>query len=147
MLEIFMDYYFFFKVHFCFSLYMVGVIWLVQIIHYPLFKQVGESAFIDYHKIHIQKTSSVIAVPMILEVLTGLYLLTFSELYRNNFIFLIAFALNVLIWIVTFFTSVPKHKILSKGANDRVLNALVRTNWIRTIAWTLRALLLFPLIK
>ncbi len=142
-----MDYYFFFKVHFCSTLYMLGVIWLVQIIHYPLFKLVGESTFTDYHKIHIQKTSSVIAIPMILEVLTGFYLFTFSELYRNNSLFLIAFALNVLIWIVTFFTSVPKHKVLSKGVDDSVLNALVRTNWIRTIAWTLRALLLFPLIK
>jgi hypothetical protein len=126
---------------------MVGVIWLIQIIHYPLFRLVGESTFIDYHKIHIQKTSIVIAVPMILEVLTGLYLFSFIELYRNNFMFLIAFALNVLIWLVTFFTSVPKHKILSKGVDDSVLNALVRTNWIRTMAWTLRALLLFPLIK
>jgi hypothetical protein len=126
---------------------MVGVIWLIQIIHYPLFRLVGESTFIDYHKIHIQKTSIVIAVPMILEVLTGLYLFSFIELYRNNFMFLIAFALNVLIWLVTFFTSVPKHKILSKGGDDSVLNALVRTNWIRTMAWTLRALLLFPLIK
>lgn len=147
MLEIFMDYYFFFKVHFCFTLYMVGIIWLIQIIHYPLFKQVGESTFIDYHKIHIQKTSLVIAGPMIMEVLTGLYLFTFIELYRNNLMFLIAFALNIIIWVVTFFISVPKHKILSSGPDHSVINALVRTNWLRTIAWTLRVFLLFPLLK
>lgn len=122
---------------------MTGVIWLIQIIHYPLFKLVGENTFNDYHKFHIHKTSLVIAIPMTLELLTGLYLITSNEIYRNNFIFLTAFTFLILIWIITFFISVPKHDILSKGFDELTITALIKTNWIRTIAWSIRAVFLF----
>ena len=126
---------------------MTGVIWLIQTIHYPLFKLVGESTFSDYHKNHIQKTSLVIAVPMILEIISGLYLLVFNEAYRNNSLFLSACALLLGIWLVTFFISVPKHNILAKGFNEAAVSSLISTNWIRTIAWSLRAIILFFLLN
>lgn len=139
--------YFFFKLHYSSTLYMTGIIWLIQIIHYPLFRLVRENTFNDYHKYHIQKTSLVIAIPMVLEMLSGLYLLVRDEIYRNNFIFLTAYALLAFIWFVTFLISVPKHNILSNGFNDEVIITLIKTNWIRTIAWSTRAFLLFYLLN
>ena len=141
-----MDQYFFFKLHFSLTLYMTGVIWLIQVIHYPLFNLVGENTFKNYHKGHIQKTSSVIAIPMVLELLTALYLLVRHNDYRNNTIFLISTALLILIWVITFLISVPKHNILSSGHNEQAITALVKTNWIRTVAWTVRAIILFILL-
>lgn len=141
-----MEHYFFFKLHFSLTLYMTGVIWLVQLIHYPLFKLVGEDTFKDYHKGHIQKTSLAIAAPMVLEFFSAMYLLFRYNQYRNNTSFLVATALLGLIWAVTFLISVPKHNILSTGQNDLVISILVKTNWIRTIAWTIRAILLFNLL-
>ncbi len=142
-----MTHYFFFKIHFSLTLYMTGIIWLIQVIHYPLFKLVGEHTFNNYHKVHTQKTSLVIAIPMLLEILTGLYLIVGDEAYRNNFIFITAFILLIFIWVSTFFISVPKHNILSKGFNDLEVNALIKTNWIRTIAWSVRAICLFYLLN
>lgn len=142
-----MTYYFFFKLHFSLTLYMTGIIWLVQVIHYPLFKLVGEHNFNKYHKYHIQKTSLVIAIPMLLETITGLYLIVGDDGYRNNYIFIAAFILLILIWASTFFISVPKHNILSKGFNDQEVDALIKTNWIRTIAWSMRAICLFYLLN
>lgn len=142
-----MTHYFFFKIHFSLTLYMTGIIWLIQVIHYPLFKLVGEHTFNTYHKVHTQKTSLVIAIPMLLEILTGLYLIVGDEAYRNNFIFITAFILLIFIWVSTFFISVPKHNILSKGFNDLEVNALIKTNWIRTIAWSIRAICLFYLLN
>ena len=141
-----MGHYFFFKLHFSLTLYMTGVIWLIQLIHYPLFKLVGDKTFKDYHKGHIQKTSLAIAIPMVLELLTGLYLLIRYNEYRNNTSFLIASASLCLIWVVTFLISVPKHNILSNGLSDLAITALVKTNWIRTVAWTIRAIILFNLL-
>ena len=141
-----MDQYFIFKLHFSLTLYMTGIIWLVQVIHYPLFKLVGENTFKDYHKTHIKKTSSVIAIPMVLELLTGLYLFIQNNGYRNNFAFLITTSLLVLTWAITFLISVPKHNILSNGQNELALSVLIKTNWIRTIAWTIRSLILFSLL-
>lgn len=142
-----MDNYFFFKLHFSLTLYMTGLIWLVQVIHYPLFKLVSESTFPDYHRTHIQKTSFVIAIPMILEMITAFYLISKDETYRSNPFFLTASLLLALIWAVTFFISVPNHNVLSKGLNDQALTTLIKTNWIRTVAWSLRAFLLFSLLR
>lgn len=139
--------YFIFKTHYSLTLYMVGIIWLVQIIHYPLFKFVNESNFVEYHKLHLKRTSIVIAIPMVLELLTAVTLIIFDAGYRNNFLFLSANLLLALIWITTFFISVPKHNILAKGFNPSAIHSLIQTNWIRTLAWTLRAALLFKLLK
>lgn len=138
-----MNHYFFFKLHFSLTLYMTGVIWLIQIIHYPLFKFVGESTFLDYHKGHLQKTSLVIAMPMLLELLTAIYLIAAHSIYRSNIAFLVASFFIAFIWIITFFISVPKHDLLSSDHNDLTITALVKTNWIRTIAWSIRAIILF----
>lgn len=125
---------------------MTGVIWLIQVIHYPLFKYVGENTFKDYHKGHIQKTTLVIAIPMILELITAVYLLIRYDVYRNSYAFLIASSILALIWFITFLVSVPKHDILSNGHNESAIAALVKTNWLRTFAWTIRAIILFTLL-
>ena len=142
-----MIYNFFFKLHFSLTLYMTGIIWLIQVIHYPLFKLVGSDTFDNCHKFHIQKTTLVIAAPMILELLTGLYLIFGDEAYRNNFVFITAYIILIFIWVSTFLISVPKHNKLSKGFNDLEVSALIKTNWIRTIAWSIRAICLFYLLN
>ncbi len=83
---------------------------------------------------------------MVLELLTALFLLIRFNDYRNNVPFLIASFLLALIWVITFLISVPKHNILSSGHNDLAITELVKTNWIRTVAWTVRAIILFTLL-
>ena len=39
----------------------------------------------------------------------------------------------------TFVISVPRHNLLAAGFDAAVIDSLVATNWIRTIAWTARA--------
>jgi len=50
------------------TLFMVGVIWFVQIVHYPLFALVGEAAFSEYERHHARRTGWVVAIPMLLEL-------------------------------------------------------------------------------
>jgi hypothetical protein len=55
----------------------------------------------------------------------------------------LALALTVLIWACTFFVSVPLHGQLGAGGLDvNVIDQLVRTNWVRTLAWTGRVVIL-----
>jgi hypothetical protein len=51
-------------------------------------------------------------------------------------------ALVLLIWAVTFFISVPFHNRLAQGFDYISIDGLVRTNWLRTLAWTARLALL-----
>ena len=47
---------------------MVGVIWVVQLVHYPLFAQVGETSFVSYHQAHVRLISYIVMPAMLLEL-------------------------------------------------------------------------------
>lgn len=138
---------FLFKLHFSSTLYMLGVICLIQVIHYPLFALVGKDQFIAYHAQHVRLTSVVIAIPMLIELVTLGALFYLNPLYRYDYWFVLSAFLLGIIWAVTFFVSVPQHNILSLGFDQKAWQVLVDTNWIRTICWGLRAILLFKFLK
>jgi len=127
-----------FITHFLASTYMLGVIWIIQIIHYPLFLFVGKDSFIAYELEHINKTAVVIALPMLIEFSTYMAMLYFNLSLRKNPLFLVSGLLLIIIWGTTFFVSVPLHNQLSMGYDQKSVESLIHTNWIRTIAWSLR---------
>jgi hypothetical protein len=45
------------------------------------------------------------------------------------------------IWLSTFAVQVPLHAQLGQGFDEATHQALVRSNWIRTVGWTLRCAL------
>ena len=136
-----------FIIHLLATAYMVGVIWIIQVIHYPLFEKVGRDQFISYELSHLEKTSLVIALPMILEILSFIGLLIVDSNLRASSLIQTGGLCLLLIWPVTFFISVPQHNILSHGFNQQVLDKLILTNWIRTSLWSIRLILLIPFIK
>ncbi len=125
------------------ALFMTGVIWYVQIAHYPLFKQVGQQTFRAYHIAHNNATTVVVALPMLIELGLAALLLIARPPEVPTILAVIAFGLAVLIWGATFFVSVPLHAQLDDvGYNVTTIEALVSTNWVRTLAWSGRSVLL-----
>lgn len=133
------------------TLFMVGLIWFVQIVHYPLFNQVQPEAFILYEAAHSRLTTLVVAPAMLLEAATAIFLLfsrppgiTAKQVYTGLFLLLI-------IWFSTAFIQVPRHTLLGTGFNEQAYRELILTNWIRTAAWSLRGILslwmVFKLMK
>jgi hypothetical protein len=123
------------------ALIATGLIWTIQLVHYPSMKFIPEEKFTAYHNFHTQRIS-ILAMPiMLIELFTSLGLF-----YQNgssyNHIFTINLILVILIWISTFLIQVPMHNTLSSAKNSRVLNNLILSNWIRTILWTARSLLM-----
>jgi hypothetical protein len=55
-------------------------------------------------------------------------------------------ALALAPWIFTFALSVPAHQILAEGYDAASITRLVNTNWWRTIAWSLNAVLLLVIL-
>ena len=47
------------------TLYLVGVIWVVQILHYPLLANVGANGYVAYHNLHTSRITPVVAPAMI----------------------------------------------------------------------------------
>jgi hypothetical protein len=129
--------------NFIVALFMTGVIWYVQVAHYPLFANVGQAAFPSYHVAHNNATTLVVALPMLIELGLSFGLLVVRPDSFSVVLAGVALAPTLVVWACTFFVSVPLHGQLGAGGLDvNVIAQLVNTNWVRTLAWTGRAIIL-----
>jgi hypothetical protein len=78
---------------------------------------------------------------MLLEVFTALLIFWFRPPGVETWQLWIGLTLLGVIWLSTALIQVPCHEVLSQGFDPVVHHRLVTTNWIRTTAWSLRALL------
>lgn len=115
---------------------LAGLIWFVQVVHYPLLRLVGPDTFASYHAAHTRRTTLVVAPLMLAEALAALVLVVDSP---GSATALAGLALVALIWASTFLVQVPLHNRLAREPFPADLTLLVRTNVIRTLLWTLRA--------
>lgn len=120
---------------------MVGLIWLIQIVHYPLFAAVGDEQFKAYAEAHQRLITYVVLPLMFCELGTSIWLWSARPNGISSAPILLGIILVFSIWASTFFVQVPLHAKLSSGFDDQIHARLVTSNWIRTIAWTLRGLL------
>ena len=129
------------KIHLAVTLYMTGVIWFIQLVHYPLFSAVKQDHGV-FAQNHQNRTGLVVGPPMLVELFTAILLLFGNEprlaLWAN-------LALLAVIWAATGFLQVPCHRRLLNGFDPTTHRRLVHSNWIRTAAWSLRSLLLLAL--
>lgn len=119
------------------TFFMCGLVWFVQIVHYPLFKTIPQTDFPAYQKKNF--ATGFITVPvMMVELISGLWALysDYGDLFLANMLLL------GLIWISTFVFQVPTHLQLLKTPTSVLFNKLTRTNWIRTLSWSIRCGLL-----
>ena len=127
--------------HASFTLIMVGVIWFVQLVHYPLMAQVGAVRFGGYERQHARRTAWVVALPMLGEATTAVLLLWRIPGGSAAWPAWLGLGLLVLIWASTAFLQVPCHRELESGFDEKAHRRLVLTNWIRTAAWSGRGIL------
>ncbi len=121
--------------------YMVGLIWMVQIVHYPLFAKVGSEQFDGYQMSHQSLTTLVVGPPMLVEIATALLLLWRRPSTVPAWSVYVALGLLLIVWASTAFLQVPCHEKLTNGFDAAIHSRLVVTNWIRTVCWTGRGVL------
>lgn len=128
--------------HFAVTWAMVGLIWLVQVVNYPLFAEVPADRFRRYEKRHVQRIGYVVGPLMVAEALTAVLLLALAPTDAMRSVALIGALLLLAIWLSTAFLQVPLHGKLEAAYDAAIHRRLVLTNWVRTWAWTARGLLL-----
>ena len=128
----------FFLTHAAVTLLLVGLIWFVQLVHYPLLSYVGVSEFPAYERNHRAFIKWLVAPLMLFEGLTAAFLILFRPAAATDWQLWIGAGLLLVIWFSTAFVQVPLHNVLSRGFDPAAQQRLVRTNWWRTIAWSLR---------
>jgi hypothetical protein len=121
---------------------MTGLIWFVQVVHYPLFALVGDSAYRNYEAQHTRRTGWVVGVLMPIEATTGLWLAVSPPEAGNSVLFAVGLLLILALWVTTLLVQVPLHRRLLQAHDFDAIRALVRSNWIRTGLWTMRGALL-----
>lgn len=122
------------------TLFMVGLIWFVQVVHYPLFRNVGTDQFVQYEFLHQKLTTWVVGPAMLLELITAVALLKYSA-PDSTLLPWIGIGLVAVIWLSTAALQVPAHNTLALKFSAEACSTLVNTNWIRTVAWTARGIL------
>ncbi len=123
----------------CFSLF--GLIWTIQLVHYPAFLKIERIDFEVFSRFHSRKISLIVVPLMLIEFVSGILLLIFfpSIVIASNFLGIIT------IWISTIFLSMPLHRKIASGKDLAAIEKLIKTNWPRTITWTLRTFLLLTI--
>ncbi|MFZ4816804.1 MAG: hypothetical protein ACOYL5_19870 [Phototrophicaceae bacterium] len=120
---------------------MVGIIWFVQVVHYPLYTRINPDAFPNYEVAHINLVTLVVVPFMFLEAFTALLLLFNPPPNVSIWLVLVGLGLVGVIWATTLFFNVAQHNALSVRYDHDVHQALLAANWVRTVAWSLRGLL------
>jgi hypothetical protein len=123
------------------TLAMVGLIWFVQVVHYPLFSKVGQGNFRDYEQSHQQQTTLVVAPLMLTEALTAVAIIWLRPAGVPLTVAIIGLLLVGLLWASTFFWQVPAHGRLAREFDAATHRRLVASNWFRTVVWSVRGLI------
>ncbi|MDH4468399.1 MAG: hypothetical protein QE271_10095 [Bacteriovoracaceae bacterium] len=117
---------------------LVVLIWIIQILHYPSFHFYDEKEFPKAMLFH-QRSISYLTLPLMVSELTSA---CWSIYQSYHFLNLVCLLLVVLIWLSTFFIQVPLHNQLLLSKDQHLIAKLIKTNWIRTCAWTMKFMLL-----
>jgi hypothetical protein len=121
------------------TLVLVGVIWTVQLVHYPAFAHLDRATFATSHAAHSARITAVVMVPWALEGLTTAALLVAPPDGVPRWLTVLG-ALSALVpVVVTVTASVPAHTVLAGGFDAAAHRRLVTTNWWRTWGWTAHA--------
>jgi hypothetical protein len=123
--------------HLMATTFMTGLIWFVQVVHYPLFAGVGDAAFTRYEADHMRRTTWVVGPAMLAEAA----LASFIGWSTATPLAWAGLALLAFIWVSTWLLQVPCHNRLCGGFERAVARRLVSTNWLRTIGWSARCVI------
>ena len=132
----------FFIVNLIATWYMVGLIWMVQIVHYNMFDRVGVEQFQQYEADHNRLITPIVGVPMLFELATAVLLLVSAPDSFPRWAAIVGLVLIALIWLSTVLLQIPCHNQLLNGFDESTYRRLGSSNWSRTVLWTSRGVLM-----
>ena len=130
------------------TLSMTGIIWFIQIVHYPLFQKISSSHFVDYEINHTRLTGYLVMPLMVGELITGCVLTLIYKSQNDLYLYCLLYAgmgLIVINWFVTLLFFVPIHRSLSREFNLEITRRLIALNWLRTIIWSSRSIIVLAI--
>lgn len=125
------------------TLMLVGLIWTIQLVHYPLFAHAAGHGWSEFHADHARRITLIVGLLMPVELLlAGAIVLRGADPLAWLGVGLLA-----VVWVSTAMFQVPLHNAMARRFDASAHRALVGTNWIRTAAWTMRGGLALGLLQ
>lgn len=125
--------------HMAATWFMVGLIWTIHTVHYPLFAEVGPATYRAFQAEHVERIGRLLLVPWLAEGLTllGLIWAAFRGGRRDLRapVAVGAVAMGVIL-LISGVWSAPAHADLADGFDAAVHDRLMTANLVRTLAWT-----------
>ena len=118
--------------------YLVSLLFMTQFITYPTFLHIDKDKFSEYHRKYVNNISFIVAPVMLIELLT----LSLIAYFSSEFLIIKSLILLIVIWLTTFFIMIPSHNRISKSFNKKEIISLINYNWVRTILWSFKLLLI-----
>jgi hypothetical protein len=128
-------------VHVVATWFMVGMIWTIHTVHYPLFADVGADTYVQYQAAHVDRIGPLLALPWLVEGVTLLALLWLAFVAGRRDLRLpvaIGAVAMAVVLVISGFWSAPAHGDLADGFDAAVHDRLMTANLVRTLAWTVR---------
>jgi hypothetical protein len=118
-----------------------GLIWFVQLVHYPSYRDMAEKGFTGFQTRSTARTGFIVGPLIFIEFGTAAYLLWRPPAGIGTIWLWLGAALIVLNLASTVLIQVPLHVRLRATHDPALVELLIRTNWVRTLAWSIRAAL------
>lgn len=128
------------------TLALVGLIWTVQVVHYPLMAHAAGPGYTAFQTAHERRITLVVGPLMLVEAATAALLALTPPAGVDAALAWAGLALVGVVWALTQLVSVPCHAHLRRGFDADAHRRLVRTNWPRTAAWTARGAIALALL-
>ncbi|MFM7108825.1 MAG: hypothetical protein ACKOZU_09560 [Planctomycetaceae bacterium] len=126
---------------------MCGIIWFVQVIHYPSFALVGGDGR-SFAQVNRRRTAPVVLVFMLVEAATAAVIAWSPPAGVPPLVAAAGLGLVVANVLSTAVVQLPLHGRLARDGHDPArVAALVRSNWLRTVLWTMRAVLAVWMVR
>jgi len=122
------------------TLFMVGLIWTIHYVHYPLFAYVGETTYVDFQDAHVERIGRLLFAPWLIEAVTLAGVLALAFLGGHKTLRVPAIfngAAMAVVLVTSGFWSAPAHGKLADGFDSSVHQQLMTANLIRSLAWTI----------
>jgi hypothetical protein len=125
--------------------YMAGVSWFVGIVHYPLFAGVGAGDWRAYHRRHSDRTTAVVAVPMVVELLAAAALAVDRPPGVGAVTAAAGLAAATATWALTV-QAARLHRRIGDSLDPGAHRSLLVLHHARTALWTAHAVLVAAMV-
>ena len=128
------------------TFFMAGLIWVIQLVHYPLMDRVARDGFPTFERAHQNRIAFLVGPGMLVEAATAVALVPFAPPEVSPFLVWLGAALIAVHVASTALWQMPCHRRLERGFDPVTHRRLVRTNWLRTAVWSARGLLVLAML-